>query len=171
MRLDLTVEGEKVNFELNNYEIIRYEFEYKVNNCKYAKSSDTYQVLKIVGNVSKIIDKDESIIEVIRNWSKEVFRDISYYKSVKIACVYNEEIVKEITFPNAFIGNYVEEVDTFTGESIFTISFYQKFDKSKDTIINPFDGIFSKSTEIDIEEIDESLTIHLEIVPDKRRFF
>jgi uncharacterized FlaG/YvyC family protein len=137
MGIALKVAGANVNLELKNYEIRGYEFDYSVGNSKYAKSSEDNRELVIIGDISKIIEKNKTILTLIRNWAKHEYEDSSYYNSVTITHTYSDEVIREITFPNAFIKEYKETIDTHTGHGIFRIALLQKFDKREEIEIEP----------------------------------
>lgn len=137
MGLTLKVSGANINFELKNYEIIGYEFKYNVNNSKYAKGSDDNRELVIIGDVSRILEKNKSILELVRKWSKHEYENNTYYNNVTIKHTYLDETIREITFPNGFIKAYKENIDTHTGHGTFRIELLQKFDKREEVKIKP----------------------------------
>jgi len=142
MGLSLTVEGAKVNFQLSDYEIRGYEFDYHATHSKYAKGFEDVRSLRIIGDISRIIEKNREILELIRRWAKQEYTDDSYYNSVKMSYTYREELIREVVFPNAFIKEYKETIDPHTGHGTFEVLLLQKFDKRTAVIINPT-GIIS----------------------------
>jgi len=129
MGLALTVEGTKVNFQLSDYEIRGYEFDYHAPHSKYAKGFEDERSLRIIGDISRTIEKNRDILELIRRWAKQEYVDESYYSYVKATYTYSEELVREIVFPDAFIKEYKETINPHTGHGTFEILLLQKFEK------------------------------------------
>jgi len=145
MGLSLTVEGAKVNFQLSDYEIRGYEFDYHATHSKYAKGFEDVRSLRIIGDISRIIEKNREILELIRRWAKQEYTDDSYYNSVKATYTYSEDLVREIVFPDAFIKEYKETINPHTGHGTFSILFLQKFSKRTAVEIEPFDNFSNES--------------------------
>ena len=145
MGLALTVEGTKVNFQLSDYEIRGYEFDYHASHSKYAKGFEDVRSLRIIGDISRIIEKNRDILELIRRWAKQEYTDDTYYNSVKATYTYSEDLVREIVFPDAFIKEYKETINPHTGHGTFTILFLQKFSKRTAVEIAPFDNFSNES--------------------------
>ena len=138
MGVALYVEG-KFNFELVNNEITAYEFKYAVENSLYAKSSDSSQFLEIRGDVLRTATVSMESMEAIRAWSKWKFKDRdSYYHNVKVVFTYRDEVMREVTFPDAHIIKYQEEINPSSGEGMYTMLIGQKLDKRLDVVIDPF---------------------------------
>lgn len=136
MGIDMKVEG-AINFNLKKYEIREYGLNYLVENSKYAKGSKNTIELTVVGDISRMLEKSKSVLELIREWSKQEYKDPSYYNSVSIKHIYIEETIREITFPNAFIKEYEESINPNTGHGTFKLVFLQKYDKKEDIEILP----------------------------------
>ena len=142
MGLALFVNGKKVNFELTEREVRAYDFIYSAPNSKKSKASEDERYLKITGDISRIIEKNNAVLELIRRWAKSEYTDDTYFNHVKITETYNDSIIREITFPEAFIKQYTEGIDPHTGHGYFTLLLMQKLDKKTDIIIDPFNEKF-----------------------------
>jgi len=132
------VKGATANFKLEHDEITSYEFAYSVPDSKYAKSSKDSRELVIKGSIPRTLTRSEAAMKEIREWAKEKYKDPSFYSFAKITVMYRDEIVREITFPNAFIKNYNEEINPQSGDGIYTITLLQKIDKRVKVIVDPF---------------------------------
>jgi len=144
MGLILSVSGGKLNFELDNYEIVAYEFSDRVENTLYAKSADNERYLAIKGNISKILESSPDTLEEIRKWATWEYEDSTYYNEVKITHIYRDEVLREITFPNAFLKHYEEDINTDTGHGYFTITLMQKADLRAEVVVEPFSAEFAE---------------------------
>jgi len=76
MGLSLFVNGEKVNFKLTEHEVRAYDFIYSTPNSKKSKASEDERYLKITGDISRIIEKNNAVLELIRKWAKSNIRTI-----------------------------------------------------------------------------------------------
>jgi len=132
------VKGATANFKLENDEIRSYEFSYSVSDSKYAKGSKDKRELVIKGSIPRTLTRNETAMKEIREWAKEKYKDPSFYSHVKVTAVYRDDVVREITFPNAFIKSYEEEINPHSGDGIYTITLLQKIDKRIKIIIDPF---------------------------------
>jgi len=142
MGISLSVKGDKMEFDLIDYEIRAYEFTFSSPNSKYAKGSEDERYLSITGDISKTIENHKDILETIRDWAKIEYEDDSYYNWVKVTETYRESMIREITFPHAFIKHHHEEIDPYTGEGHFNLLLMQKVDKINDIIIDPNNEVF-----------------------------
>jgi len=52
--------------------------------------------------------------------------------------IHREEIIREITFPDAFVKKFTEEIDPHTGDGLYTLILMQKVDKRIDIEIEPY---------------------------------
>ncbi len=148
MRLKFTISSANINFALTDYEISAYDFIYNVQNSKYAKGNKDERILKIKGDISRITETNKHILGKIRDWSKIKFGEETYYTSAKIEEEFQGKTIRAITFPNAFIKNYEETIDPSTGHGYFELTLMQKKDKRIDIIIEPFNEVFPKLSDL-----------------------
>ena len=90
MGLSLFVNGEKVNFKLTEHEVRAYDFIYSAPNSKKSKAAEDERYLKITGDISRIIEKNNAVLELIRKWAKSEYTDDTYFNHVKITETYND---------------------------------------------------------------------------------
>ena len=148
MGLSFSVKGENINFDLEDYEIIGYSFNFSSPNSKYAKGYADERSLKITGSLSRITDTKKDVLPTIRKWAKTEYKDDSYFNWIKVTETYRESLIREITFPNAFIKHYEEVIDPNTGEGQFVLTLLQQADKDNDIIIGPLNDSFIEQLEL-----------------------
>lgn len=137
MGTKVEVESGSVNLKLNENEIIGYKLVLETKNSKYAKSNDTYQILIIVGDVQRIMTKNESNYKKIKDWSKIRYgTSDDFYVKVTVTQVFREKVLREIVFSNAYMRDFTENLNPHSGEGYFRITLMQKIDKTEDIILN-----------------------------------
>ena len=144
MGLNLKITGNQININTTNFGIIQgYEFNYSVPDSKYAKGSQDNRELIIKGSISQTLQKAPEVIEQLRKWAKTEYTNTKdkYYHSTTITVIHADTVVREITFPDAFIKDYKEEIDPLTGDGTYTITLMQKLDKRIDVVIDPFNEV------------------------------
>ena len=144
MGLFFEVSGKTVNFKLTEYEIRGYEFSYEVPDSKYAKGHKDHRLLIIKGSIARTLVNNRNALVEIRKWVKTEYTDPSYYSFARVTHIHVEEVIREITFPDAFVLKYMEEIDTHTGDGTYTITLMQKLDKRIDITIEPFNVVFPR---------------------------
>lgn len=147
MSIQFKVSGSSADFDLTDYEIRGFEFGYKVLDSQYAKGYEDERCLKVIGDISRTVEKSAEAMEIIRKWSVNEYENEGYYHLAKVSFTYSDKIVREITFPDAFIKEYTEEIDPYTGHGTYEILLCQKLDKRIDIIVDPFNIILPKLEE------------------------
>jgi len=153
----LEVKGAFANFKLEHDEIKSYEFAYSVSDSKYAKGSKDKRELVIKGSIPRTLARNETAMKEIREWAKEKYKDPSYYSYVKVTAMYRDDVVRTITFPNAFIKSYEEEINPHSGDGIYTLTLLQKIDKRIDIIVDPFNVVHPTLSELTAKRRDNAV--------------
>ena len=148
MGLLFKVSGKYANFTLTDYEIRGYEFLYAVPDSKYAKGHKDQRKLIIKGSVPRTLEKNREVLEEIRKWVKVQYKDPEYYSFAKVTHIHRDEVIREITFPDAFIYDFEEEIDPYTGDGTYVLTLMQKADKRIDIIVDPFNEVFPKLSDL-----------------------
>ena len=150
MGLLLEVKGAKINFNVTEFGIIRgYKFAYSVPDSKYAKGHEDSRELVIKGSIPRTLTQAPEVIEQVRKWAKVEYEDRdTYYNWAKLTHIYRDETIRYILFPDAFVKNFIEEIDPHTGDGIYTLILMQKLDKRIDIEVGPFNEVHPSLSDI-----------------------
>ncbi|MBR1729609.1 MAG: hypothetical protein IJ728_08815 [Selenomonadaceae bacterium] len=109
--------------------ITAVEFISDTPDASNARSTDLGLILKIVGriNFSLGAEIDDSTVE-LANWSLMPSDQADCYRNVQVQIVNGGQIVRQYTYPNAFVMNYTEDLNDEEGVGTFTILLKQKKD-------------------------------------------
>ncbi|MCL2593765.1 MAG: hypothetical protein FWD82_10450, partial [Defluviitaleaceae bacterium] len=146
----LEVKGAKINFNVTEFGIIRgYKFAYSVPDSKYAKGHEDSRELVIKGSIPRTLTEAPEVIEQVRKWAKVEYEDRdTYYNWAKLTHIYRDETIRYILFPDAFVKDFIEEIDPHTGDGIYTLILMQKLDKRIDIEVGPFNEVHPKLSQL-----------------------
>lgn len=85
--------------------------------------------MEITGNVAYMVEHSFAELEAIREWVDREFDGDGYYNFVEVSFTHGGEVVRTTTFPDAYVTSYEEDMDTHSGQGIFTLVVRQKLDK------------------------------------------
>ena len=94
-----------------------------------ARSTDLGVILRIVGriNFSLGAEVEDSTVE-LANWALMPSDKADCYREVQIQVVNGGQIVRQYTYPNAFVMDYTEDLNDDEGVGEFTLLVKQKKD-------------------------------------------
>ena len=94
-----------------------------------ARSTDLGLILKIVGriNFSLGAEMEDSTVE-LANWALMPSDQADCYRSVEVQVINGGQVVRQYTYPNAFVMDYTEDLNDEEGVGTFTIHLKQKKD-------------------------------------------
>lgn len=117
------------------------EFQSEIPNDSNARATDNGANLKIWGKMLFSLggEQQDSTLNLAK-WSLVPSESSDSYRNVKVDVVSASQIVRQITFPDAFVMEYREELDDETGVGEFYLHVKQKKDK---TTLTAIEGGFS----------------------------
>jgi len=129
MGLRLTVEGSE-NISLGITNIIDVAFGSDIPKDSNARSTDLGSTLMIKGKILAAVGGEEADdTKKLAAWSLVPAENSDCYRNVKVDVISASQVVRQVTFPNAFIVGYEEDFSDDTGVGTFTLLLKQKKDK------------------------------------------
>lgn len=115
--------------EFNEGIITSVEFVSDTPDSSNARSTDLGVVLKITGriNFSLGAEENDSTVE-LANWSLMPSDQSDCYRNVQVQVVNGGQIVRQYTYPNAFVMGYTEDLNDEEGVGSFEMLLKQKKD-------------------------------------------
>ena len=128
MGFRLKVTGGK-DVEMNEGILTAVEFISETPDTSNARSTDLGVILKIVGriNFSLGAEQEDSTVE-LANWALMPSDQADCYRNVQVQVVSGGQIVRQYTYPNAFVMGYTENLDDDEGVGSFEMLLKQKKD-------------------------------------------
>lgn len=117
------------NVEFDEGIITSVEFVSDTPDTSNARSTDLGVVLSIKGriNFSLGAEQDDSTVE-LANWSLMPSDQADCYRNVEVQVVSGGQIVRQYTYPNAFVMGYTEDLNDEEGVGSFELLLKQKKD-------------------------------------------
>ncbi|WP_027624807.1 hypothetical protein [Clostridium lundense] len=141
MGFKLKVEGaETIDLGIEN--ILTVEFKTDTPDDSNARSTDLGTSLIIKGKILTPVDGEaaDSTIKLAQ-WSLVPAEKADCYRNVTIDVISASQIVRQISLPNAFVVDYVEDYGDEEGVGTFKLNLKQKKDK---TAMVKFEGGFGE---------------------------
>lgn len=115
--------------EFNEGIITSVEFVSDTPDTSNARSTDLGVVLNIKGriNFSLGAEEDDSTVE-LANWALMPSDQSDCYRNVQVQVVSGGQIVRQYTYPNAFVMGYTEDLNDEEGVGSFELLLKQKKD-------------------------------------------
>lgn len=126
-----TVKAEGSNaFELTQETVETVKFVTNIPLDSDARAKDTGATISITGKIRTAADGDltDSTLKAAK-WSHVPAESANAYQKVTIKTIAAGQIVREITYPDAFVIDYAEHYDDSTGIGTFSMTLRQKKDK------------------------------------------
>lgn len=140
MGLRLKIEGSE-SISLRETSIKKITFGSDIPHDSNARSTDLGSTVRIEGKILAAVGGEAADdTSKIARWSLVPAENSDCYRNVEITVVSASQIVRQLTIPNAFVVDYVEDFTDETGTGLFHLLIKQK----KDKMINvKFEGGFS----------------------------
>lgn len=128
MGFRLKVTGGK-DIELDEEIITAVEFISNTPDTANARSTDLGVILRVAGriNFSLGAEVEDSTVE-LANWSLMGSDQADCYRNIQVQVVSGGQIVRQYTYPNAFVMDYTEDLNDEEGVGKFTLLLKQKKD-------------------------------------------
>lgn len=116
--------------------VTNVEFRSEIPADSNARATDNGAALKIWGKLLFSLGAEAQDATLnLAQWSIVPSDSADCYRNVKVDVVAAGQIVRQITLPNAFVMEYVEELDDETGVGTFYLHVKQKKDLTELTAI------------------------------------
>lgn len=117
------------NVEFDEGIITSVEFVSDTPDTSNARSTDLGVIMNIKGriNFSLGAEQDDSTVE-LANWSLMPSDQADCYRNVQVQVVSGGQIVRQYTYPNAFVMGYTEDLNDEEGVGSFELLSKQKKD-------------------------------------------
>lgn len=117
------------NVEFDEGIITSVEFVSDTPDTSNARSTDLGVIMNIKGriNFSLGAEQDDSTVE-LANWSLMPSDQADCYRNVQVQVVNGGQIVRQYTYPNAFVMGYTEDLNDEEGVGSFELLLKQKKD-------------------------------------------
>ena len=117
------------NVEFDETIITAVEFLSDTPDAANARSNDLGVVLKVTGriNFSLGAEVDDSTVE-LANWSLMASDQADCYREAQVQVINGGQIIRQYTYPNAFVMGYTEDLDDDAGVGTFVLTLKQKKD-------------------------------------------
>ncbi len=94
-----------------------------------ARSTDLSVIMKITGRINFSLGAEisDSTVE-LANWALMPSDQADCYRSVEVQVINGGQVVRQYTYPNAFVMDYTEDLNDEEGVGTFTILLKQKKD-------------------------------------------
>lgn len=130
MGFRLNIEGaETIQLGLEN--ILTVEFKTDTPDDSNARSTDLGVTALITGKIITAVDGEEADDTIkLTKWSLVPAENADCYRKVKIDVISASQVVRQISFPNAFVVDYKERYGDVEGIGTFELLIKQKKDKT-----------------------------------------
>ena len=140
MGLRLKIEGSE-SINLMETSITKIRFGADIPHDSNARSTDLGSTVLIEGKILAAVGGEAADdTSKIARWSLVPAENSDCYRKAEITVVSASQIVRQITVPNAFVVDYVEDFTDETGTGVFRLLIKQKKDKM---VTLKFEGGFS----------------------------
>lgn len=140
MGLRLKIEGNET-INLRETSIRTIQFGADIPHDSNARSTDLGSSILIKGKILAAVGGEAADdTSKIARWSLVPAENSDCYRKLEITVVSASQIVRQITIPNAFVVDYVEDFTDESGAGVFELFIKQKKDKMG---IIKFEGGFS----------------------------
>lgn len=129
MGFRLKIEGNET-INLNEASVTEVKFRADIPQDSNARSTDLGSTMVIKGKILTAVDGEAADdTSKITKWSLVPAENADCYRNVFIEVIAASQVIRQITFPNAFVIGYEEDFSDDTGIGVFTLLVKQKKDK------------------------------------------
>lgn len=130
MGFRLVIEGanETINLGMDNIQRVKYTSD--TPNDSNARATDLGITLTVEGKIITAVDGDEADdTKKLALWSLVSAEKADAYRNLTLEIIAADQVVRKITFPNAFIVDYEEHFGDEAGTGTYAVIIKQKKDK------------------------------------------
>ena len=117
------------NVEFDEGIITSVEFVSDTPDTSNARSTDLGVIMNVKGRINSSLgaEQDDATVE-LANWSLMPSDQADCYRNVEVQVVSGGQIVRQYTYPNAFVMGYTEDLNDEEGVGSFELLLKQKKD-------------------------------------------
>ncbi|MGM0501356.1 MAG: membrane-associated protease 1 [Bacillota bacterium] len=141
MGFRLLIEGESDTINLGMESIDNVTYRSDTPNDSNARATDLSTELVISGKILAAVDGDPDQTKKISLWSLVSAERADAYRNAVLEVIAGDQVVRKVTFPNAFVVDYTEDFGHTEGVGTFVLVLKQKKDKLPAVAI---DGNYAK---------------------------
>ena len=141
MGFRLTIEGESDTIKLGMENINDVSYESDTPNDSNARATDLSTILVISGKILAAVDGEPDQTKKLALWSLVNAEKADAYRNAVLEVIAGDQVVRKVTFPNAFVVDYTEDFGHTEGVGTFMLVIKQKKDKLPAVAI---DGNYAK---------------------------
>ncbi|MFO7820110.1 MAG: membrane-associated protease 1 [Halanaerobacter sp.] len=141
MGFRLTIEGQSETIKLGMENINDVSYEADTPNDSNARATDLSTILVISGKILAAVDGEPDQTKKLSLWSLVSAEKADAYRNAVLEVIAGDQVVRKVTFPNAFVVDYTEDFGHTEGVGTFMLVIKQKKDKLPAVAI---DGNYAK---------------------------
>jgi hypothetical protein len=133
-------------FKIKDNELYGFSLDYKAIDSKNAKSSNEYRLITVKGSIEWVLASDPNLMHLLRRWSKQPFdgwpgiendyaKADDFYKKVKISFYHADTEIRTITYKNAYIYEYTENIDPRNNTGVFELTVRQNEEFAENGVV------------------------------------
>jgi len=135
MGLRLKIEGAE-SISLDEHSLMTCKFDTDTPDDSNARSTDVVNTIRLTGKILTAIGGEEADDTIkLAKWSVVRAESSDSYRKAVVEVVVANQVVRTVTFPNAFVVDYTERYGDTEGVGEFDLTIRQKKDKFEATTI------------------------------------
>jgi hypothetical protein len=130
MGFRLKIEGAET-IELGAENVLNVSYKTDTPDDSNARSTDVGAILTVTGKIITAVDGDSADDTMkLAMWSLVSAEKADCYRKVTLEVISADQVVRKVSFPNAFVVDYNEDYSDSGGVGYFTVVLKQKKDKN-----------------------------------------
>jgi len=135
MGFRLKVKGKNNTIKLGKDNIEDVKYHSDTPDDSDARATDFSTSLTIKGKIITAIDGEPDDTKKVADWSILSAEKADAYRKAELETIAGGQVIRKVTFPNAFVVDYIENFGKKEGTGKFTLVIRQKKDKCELTKI------------------------------------
>ncbi len=132
MGFRLTVEGANESITLGSDNIQGVKYMSDTPNDSNARATDLGITLEVSGKIITAVDGEEADHTMkLATWSLVSAEKADAYRNVTLEVIAADQVVRKVTFPNAFVVDYSEDFGDNQGTGTYSLIVKQKKEKTE----------------------------------------
>ncbi|TDX58966.1 membrane-associated protease 1 [Orenia marismortui] len=131
MGFRLTIEGQNETISLGMDNITTAHFKSDTPDDSNARATDLGSIMEVTGKIITPVDGEPDDTMKLAIWSQVSAEKADAYRNVILEVIAGDQVVRKVTFPNAFVVDYTEDFGHTEGIGTFNLFIKQKKDKNE----------------------------------------
>lgn len=131
MGFRLTIEGQNETISLGMDNITTAHFKSDTPDDSNARATDLGSIMEVAGKIITPVDGEPDDTMKLATWSQVSAEKADAYRNVILEVIAGDQVVRKVTFPNAFVVDYTEDFGHTEGIGTFNLFIKQKKDKNE----------------------------------------